>query len=215
MTLGTIGAKAALKDANRVLGGPYKDGERLVGLLPPATRGREPTLDDIRHVPESDVPTVDLARGLEGLIRQPGIHAAAVIISPVPLEDVLPVWKPVGGDVLVTGYTAEPVEKLGLVKTDLLGLRNLDVIDECLRHLPDVEIPPTHDDPQTYATLASGHTKGVFQLDGGTARRILRDIKPKTLYDVAVAVALNRPGSLDNGTDKEYARRRKNQTSTS
>lgn len=218
MTLGTIGAKAALKDANRVLGRSYKDGERLTKLLPLSVRGREPDLSDIRRsgLQEGDQAVLELAQGLEGLIRQAGVHAAAVIISPVPLDEILPVWKRPSESVLVTGYTAEPVEKLGLVKTDLLGLRNLDVIDQCVSYLQRRELSAMggNADPDTYATLSRGDTIGCFQVDGKGMRQLLRAVQPQSLGDVAAVLALFRPGPMDNNYHIEFAKRRSGKSRT-
>lgn len=211
MTLGTIGAKAALKDATRVLGHPYSVGEELVGMLPPALFGRQPTL---REMPEVYGPDhrriVRLAEGLEGLVRSTGIHAAGVVISPERLSDVMPVsWK---DGVQLTGFDAGPTEALGLVKMDFLGLRNLGIIKRTISRVGMVwqdllDLPL--DDRASYELLASGNTEGVFQLDSDGMKRLLKEVRPNEFNDVAAVLALYRPGPMGAGAHTAYAKRKR------
>lgn len=210
MTLGTIAAKAALKDASRVLGHPYTTGEALVAELPPALFGRQPTLADLPKMDAVRQPIVNLAHGLEGLVRSVGVHAAGVVVSPVPLTEVMPTsWK---DGAQITGFSAGPVEALGLVKYDFLGIRNLTVAKRTIDRLGKpwqflLDLPL--DDPDTYALLQSGHTDGVFQLDSDGMQRLLRDVKPTKFEDIAAVLALYRPGPMGSGTHTEYSKRKR------
>ncbi len=189
VTYGTIKAKAAIEDSARVLGLPFSVSDRITKAMPPAVMGKdiplfgifEPThkryaeAAEFRELYAEDETVrqiVDLARGLEGLKRQVGVHAAGVILSAEPLMDVLPVWMRDDGTI-ITQWDTGACEKLGLLKMDFLGLRNLTVLDDCLRHieantgtslvLEDLAL----DDKPTYGSPARGDTLGVFQLDGG------------------------------------------------
>lgn len=208
LTLGTIGAKRAITDSARVLGRSYATGQRLLTGLPPARFGRAPSLTDGTWNEPSgeDSEVLELATGLEGLIRNTGIHAAAVIISPEPLGDILPVWQRDGQT--ITGFDQTPTVSLGLVKYDFLGLKNLGIIDETLRQLPGQRLPDQYDDPKTYALLASGNTLGVFQLDGSGMRGLLRQLRPTSLTDIAAVLSLYRPGPMGVGAHTEYAHRK-------
>lgn len=213
-TQGTIGAKAALKDANRVLGGTYAAGERYTKNLPPPKFGRSPGLDQYSGKEDQ---VVQLAKGFEGLIRSVGQHAAGVIISPDPLVDDLPLWHPANQETWVTGFDMHELEELGFVKLDYLGLRNLDIIDDCLRTVRSAEtsatlsglptLPNDCSDPATYELLASGHTLGVFQLDSPGMRGLLRLLRPKKFDDISAVLALYRPGPMGANAHTEFAHR--------
>ncbi|OKI54534.1 hypothetical protein A6A27_31915 [Micromonospora sp. CB01531] len=214
-TYGTIGAKNALKDANRVLGGTNEKGLWYSSQLPPAKFGRSPSLKEYTG-PKDEV--YELATGLEGTTRNEGIHAAAVVMSPVPLRDLLPLRRP-GGDSSepwVTGFDMHEVESLGLVKMDFLGLRNLGIIDECLRVLTVRGgeqlllpcLPDECNDRATYELLSSGFTLGVFQLDSPGMRGLLRQLKPSRFDDISAVLALYRPGPMGANAHTEYARRK-------
>lgn len=210
-TYGTIAAKAALKDANRVMGGAYRDGEAYVSKVPPPKFGRSPSLDEYRG-PEDEV--VRLARRLEGTIRQKGQHAAGVIISPEPLEDLIPLWHPANQKIWVTENDMHELEALGFTKMDYLGLRNLGIIDDCLLRLrSDVDVPLPYlpeecNDPKTYELLASGNTLGVFQLDSPGMRGLLRLLRPNCFDDISAVLALYRPGPMGANSHTEFAHRK-------
>jgi hypothetical protein len=211
-TFGTIGAKAALKDAARVLGHPYKVGEERAQALPPAKFGRAPSLEAYTG-PRDEI--YDLACGLEGTIRNESIHPAAVVIAPEPLKDQVPIRYAAGKGDAILALDMHEVEDLGYVKQDFLGLRTLKVIDDCLRMLSELPghgglptSPVDCDDPQTYSLLSRGDTTGVFQLDGSGMRGLLRIIEPTTFDDVSAALALYRPGPLGVGAHTDFAHRK-------
>jgi DNA polymerase III subunit alpha len=240
VTFSTIKARAAVRDAARVLGYPYAVGDRIAKAMPPLVMGRDTPLracleQDPKHAdgykaaaelrdmyatdPEAKK-VIDVARGLEGLRRQDGIHAAAVVITHDPLTEYLPIQrKPEsGGDPsaapIVTQYEMHGVEDLGLLKMDFLGLRNLsvieralDLIDESTGHRPDIDSIPLDDDP-TLAMLRRGESIGVFQLEGGPMRALERSLAPTTFDDVAALVALYRPGPMAANMHNDYADRK-------
>jgi DNA polymerase-3 subunit alpha len=195
ITYGTIKSKQALKDATRVLGYPYVIGEKLTKALPPSVMGKDITLggvfdqEDPRHgeagefrtLYETDVDSkkvVDLARGLEGLKRQWGVHAAGVILSREPLLDVIPIHRREADGAIITQFDMGACEATGLLKMDFLGLRNLSVLDDALENIKlnlgiDVvleDLPLS--DKKTFELLGRGDTLGVFQLDGGPMRAL-------------------------------------------
>jgi DNA polymerase-3 subunit alpha len=189
ITYGTIKAKAAVKDASRALGYPYSLGDTITKVIPPGVMGKDiplsgmfdpehpryPEAQEFRelYAADADVRTVvDAARGLEGLKRQPGVHAAGVILCREPLLDVLPVWRRDQDGAIITQFDMGACEALGLLKMDFLGLRNLTVLDDTLAHIKRnrgqtvvLEQLPL-DDRATYELLSRGDTLGVFQLDG-------------------------------------------------
>ncbi|MEV0903121.1 DNA polymerase III subunit alpha, partial [Actinoplanes sp. NPDC049802] len=190
VTFGTIKAKAAVKDSSRVLGYPFAMGDRITKAMPPDVMGKGIPLSGIfepRHPryaeaaefralydAEPDVrKIVDTARGLEGLIRQTGVHAAGVIMSAEPLIDHVPLMRRATDGVVITQFDYPTCETLGLLKMDFLGLRNLTIIDDALKNIEanhgtkvDLLALPL-DDPKAYELLSRGDTLGVFQLDGG------------------------------------------------
>lgn len=214
LTLGTIGAKAALKDATRVLGHPFSLGTELVGSLPPPLFGRQPTLRELPPVEgaaKRDV--VRLAEGFEGLIRSTGVHAAGVVVSPVPLSTVIPVqWDKDDPSIQITGVDAGPVESMGLVKMDFLGLRNLGILQRTLRRVGldwEFLLRLPLDDSATYQLLSSGETDGVFQLDSDGMKRLLKDVQPNSFEDISAILALYRPGPMGVRAHTEYAKRKR------
>ncbi len=240
VTFSTIKARAAVRDAARVLGYPYSVGDRIAKLMPPLVMGRDTPLwacfqEDPKHADGYKVATelrdaytgdpdvkrvVDVAKGLEGLRRQDGIHAAAVVISSDPLTEHLPVQrKPEPGGrpedaPIVTQYEMHAVEELGLLKMDFLGLRNLSVIERALDMIeantgtrPNIDDLPV-DDPTTFELLQRGDTVGVFQLEGANMRTLVRSLVPTHLGDVAALVALYRPGPMAANMHNDYADRK-------
>lgn len=213
MTLGTIAAKAALKDANRVSGGSFAQGTLLTDMLPQPLFGVSP---DLSKMPPVELPeqkaVVRLAKGLEGLTRSVGVHAAGVIISPEPLSSVIPTWQRAGQGTLLTAFDAGPVESLGLVKMDFLGVRNLSVIQDCLKSVSKdyqwlLGLPL--DDPDTLSMLAGGHSDGVFQLDSDGMKRLLKDVQVSSFNDISAVLALYRPGPMGARSHIEYAKRKR------
>ncbi len=219
ITYGTIKAKAAIKDASRVLGFPYSLGDRITKAFPPAVLGKEMPLSgvfdpdhprygeagEIRSLYEAEAEVkqvIDTARGIEGLIRQAGVHAAGVIMSSEPLLDHIPVWKREADGAVITQFDYPSCEDIGLLKMDFLGLRNLTVIDDAIRGIREnrgVEIDLDHlplDDKPTYELLARGDTLGVFQLDGGPMRALLRSMRTDKFGDISAVIALYRPGPM-------------------
>ncbi len=231
VTYGSIKAKAAIKDSARVLGMPYAVGEKITKAMPPAVMGKDITLagafdhkdsryseaGEFRALYEADPEVrtvVDTAKGLEGLKRQPGVHAAGVILCREPLMDVIPVWKREQDGAIITQFDMGACESLGLLKMDFLGLRNLTVLDDCLinieRNTGDVivleDLPL--DDKQAYELLARGDTLGVFQLDGGPMRSLLRSMQPDNFEDISAVLALYRPGPMGANAHNDYADRK-------
>jgi DNA polymerase-3 subunit alpha len=240
ITFSTIKARAAVRDAARVLGYPYLVGDKIAKLMPPLVMGRDTPLAacldlqpkhedgykmaaELRDLYEADPDAkrvIDVARGLEGMRRQDGIHAAAVVITREPLTEYLPIQrKPQdGGDLasapIVTQYEMHGVEELGLLKMDFLGLRNLDVLEVTLDLVeattgvrPDIDHVPL-DDEKTFDMLRAGDSIGVFQLEGGPVRSLLRSLAPTSFEDIAALVALYRPGPMAQNWHNEYANRK-------
>ncbi|HEY8371722.1 MAG TPA: DNA polymerase III subunit alpha [Pseudonocardiaceae bacterium] len=235
-TFGTIKAKAAIKDAARVLYGQpgYSVADRISKAMPPAVMGKDIPLSgifdpehkryaeaaEVRALYESDPQVkeiIDTGRGLEGLIRQVGVHAAGVIMSAEPLMEHIPVWKRPQDGAIITQFDYPTCESLGLLKMDFLGLRNLTVIDDALRNIELNGKEPVDlgkiglDDPKTYELLARGDTLGVFQLDGGPMRDLLRLMRPDNFEDISAVLALYRPGPMGANSHINYALRKNGQ----
>ncbi len=231
VTYGTIKAKQALKDSSRVLGFPFGMGEKLTKAMPPAIMGKDMPLSgildrsherfkeaaDFRAVIETDAEArtvFDTALGLENLKRQWGVHAAGVIMSSEPLLDIIPIMKREQDGQIVTQFDYPACESLGLIKMDFLGLRNLTIIDDALDNieanrgeklvLEELEL----DDVAAYELMARGDTLGVFQLDGGPMRSLLRMMKPDNFEDISAVLALYRPGPMGADSHTNYALRK-------
>jgi len=240
VTFSTIKARAAVRDAARVLGHPYAVGDKIAKLMPPLVMGRDTPLyaclekhekyedgygmaKELRQLRDIDPEArevIDVALGLEGLRRGDGIHAAAVVVTDEPLTEYLPIQrKPVSGQdpadaPVVTQYEMGPVEDLGLLKLDFLGLRNLDVISDALELIKrtqgievDIDNVPL-DDELTYELLQRGDTMGVFQLESSPMRALMRSLAPDCFDDVAALVALYRPGPMAMNMHNDYADRK-------
>jgi DNA polymerase III subunit alpha len=231
VTYGTIKAKAAIKDAARVLGYPFALGDRITKAMPPAVMGKDipltgifdpahpryPEAVEFRQHYEGDPDiqkVVDTAKGLEGLKRQVGVHAAGVILSREPLLDVIPIWRREQDGAVITQFDMGACETMGLLKMDFLGLRNLTVLDDCLESVRDnrgtelvLEDLPLDDRP-TYELLSRGDTLGVFQLDGGPMRSLLRSMAPDNFEDISAVGALYRPGPMGANAHNDYADRK-------
>ena len=231
ITYGTIKSKQALKDATRVLGYPYAIGEKLTKALPPSVMGKDITLggvfdkDDPRHGEAGEFRTlydtdadskrvVDLAKGLEGLKRQWGVHAAGVILSREPLLDVIPIHRREADGAIITQFDMGACEATGLLKMDFLGLRNLSVLDDALQNIKlnlDIDIVLEDlplSDQKTFELLSRGDTLGVFQLDGGPMRALLRSMAPDSFADISAVIALYRPGPMGENAHNNYADRK-------
>jgi DNA polymerase III subunit alpha len=216
ITFGTMAARAAVRDAGRVLEHPYGVVDRIAKLIP---EGPGQTLDEclkpgaeLKKAYDSEDAAkeiVDLARPLEGLTRQDGIHAAAVVIGAEPLVNLVPLQQKGADQEVVTQFSGTVIEAIGLLKIDFLGLRNLDVIDKACR-LADVDISTIPlDDRKTYEMLARGEAIGVFQFEGSGMREALRQIKPTEFDDLIAIGALYRPGPM--AYIPVYARRKNRQ----
>lgn len=231
VTYGTIKSKQAVKDASRVLGYPFSMGERITKAMPPLVMGKDVPLKEIfnaehpryneggefRSLYDTDPDAkkvVDTAVGLEGLKRQWGVHAAGVIMSSEPLLDIIPVMKREQDGAIITQFDYPTCESLGLIKMDFLGLRNLTVLDDALDNIRSnrgeevvLEDLPLKDD-ETFALLSRGDTLGVFQLDGGPMRALLRSMRPDSFEDISAVGALYRPGPMGADSHNKYARRK-------
>ncbi|HEX6845073.1 MAG TPA: DNA polymerase III subunit alpha [Actinomycetota bacterium] len=227
VTFQTIKGKQGIRDAARVLGFPAWVGDKLCKMYPPAVMGRDEPIDraleispDLRAAYESEPESkqiIDTARALEGLRREDSVHAAGVVIGDAPLVNYLPLklTKDSRDDSkkVVTQFDMTGVEQLGLLKMDFLGLRNLSVIEECLRHLRnrgvDLDIDAVSlEDPETYAMLRKGETTGVFQMESPGVRSLIKLLEPDRFEDLMACVALYRPGLLSMGQHTEYAERK-------
>src|SRR5215469_15076782 len=234
ITYGTIKAKAAIKDSTRVLGHPYALGDRITKAFPPAVMGKDIPLSAIfdtehpRHKEAGELRSlyeneaeikqvIDTARGIEGLIRQPGVHAAGVIMSAEALIDHIPVWTRHTDGAIITQFDYPTCEDLGLLKMDFLGLRNLTIMADAVAAIEknrgisvDLLSLPL-DDKASYELLARGDTLGVFQLDGGPMRALLRLMKADNFEDISAVIALYRPGPMGVNSHTNYALRKNNQ----
>jgi len=233
VTYGTIKAKQAVKDAARVLGMPFSVGDRITKVMPPPVMGKDVSLvkmfdpadprysegGEFRTLAETDPDVkivVERAKGLEGLKRQWGVHAAGVIMSSEPLLDLIPIMKREQDGAIITQFDYPTCEKLGLIKMDFLGLRNLTILDDAVENvqanrsesivLEDLPL----DDGKAYELLARGDTLGVFQLDGGPMRALLRSMKPDNFEDISAVIALYRPGPMGANAHNDYADRKNN-----
>ncbi|MDX6312118.1 MAG: polymerase subunit alpha, partial [Streptomyces sp.] len=233
-TYGTIKAKNAIKDSARVLGYPYAVGDRITKAMPADVLGKGISLSGITdkdhpryseagevramYENEPDVKKViDAARGIEGLVRQMGVHAAGVIMSSEPLIDHVPIFSPKNDGAVVTQWDYPSCESLGLLKMDFLGLRNLTIMDDAVKSIKankgiDIDLLSLPlDDPNTYALLGRGDTLGVFQFDGGPMRSLLRMMKPDNFEDISAVSALYRPGPMGMNSHINYALRKNKQ----
>ncbi|HZJ47661.1 MAG TPA: DNA polymerase III subunit alpha, partial [Acidimicrobiia bacterium] len=239
VTFSTIKGRQAVRDSARVLGFPYGVGDRIAKLMPPAVLGVDASLTQcltdpgkgadqalrgfyanaaqLRAVYETEEDArkvIDAARGLEGLRRQDSIHAAAVVISPEPLTNLVPLQQKGDGAEIVTQYEAHAVEALGLLKMDFLGLRNLATIDRALELIElstgeKIDIDAISlDDPQTFDLIRSANTIGVFQLEGSAMRSLIRALQPETFDHIVAVNALFRPGPMGMNMHYEYADRK-------
>ena len=231
VTYGTIKTKQALKDSSRVLGYPFSMGETLTKALPPAVMAKDIPLADIQNKeakryseagdfrqlistdPEA-AKVFETALGIEGLKRQWGVHAAGVIMSSDPIIDVIPIMRRFQDGQVITQFDYPTSEGLGLIKMDFLGLRNLTIISDALENIKmnrgiDLDLETLAlDDTASYELLARGDTLGVFQLDGGPMRSLLKLMKPDNFEDISAVLALYRPGPMGANAHTDYALRK-------
>lgn len=233
VTFGTIKAKQALKDASRVMDQPYSVGERLTKAMPPDVMGKNIALanvyneEDNRYAEAADLRALiedpvdkiygqvfETAKGLEGLKRQWGVHAAGVIMSSKDLVDVIPVMRREADGQVITQFDYPTCEGLGLIKMDFLGLRNLTIISDAVENIKsnrgiDLDLESLSlDDPESYRLLARGDTLGVFQLDGGPMRSLLKLMEPEEFEHISAVLALYRPGPMGANSHTNYALRK-------
>ncbi|MFB0833363.1 DNA polymerase III subunit alpha [Arthrobacter halodurans] len=231
VTYGTIKTKQALKDSSRVLGYPFSMGELLTKALPPAVMAKDIPLSDIEEPqakrygeagefrelvatnPEA-AKVFETAKGIEGLKRQWGVHAAGVIMSSDPIIDVVPIMRRFQDGQVITQFDYPTCEGLGLIKMDFLGLRNLTIISDALENIKanrgvDLDLERLElDDAESYKLLARGDTLGVFQLDGGPMRSLLKLMRPDNFEDISAVIALYRPGPMGANSHNNYALRK-------
>ena len=230
-TFGRLKAKAAVKDASRVLDFPFVMGEKITKALPADVMGKGVSLRELfndkndryndakafreLHDGDAEVRKVyETALGLEGQIRNWGVHAAGVIMSSEPLLDIVPIMRREQDGAIITQFDYPMCEALGLVKMDFLGLRNLTVLDDAVDNIKanrgiDLVLEDLpFDDPDTYALLSRGDTLGVFQLDGGPMRQLLRLMQPDNFEDISAVIALYRPGPMGADSHTNYAKRK-------
>ncbi len=244
ITFGKMAPRAATRDAARVLGYDYATGDRLAKLIPEPIMGRSPSFEeclkpnaDLRREVDASPDSkriIDVAQGLEGVVRNNSIHAAAVVIADRPLHEIVPLQlaedrgagpgngngsggRPERQYKIVTQYSMGPIEEIGLLKMDFLGLRNLDVIEDAVaivKRSRDIEIDMTEipmDDPKTFEMLTRGDSVGVFQLESDGMRDALKQVRPTEFDDITALVSLYRPGAMRFIPD--YARGKRNPSS--
>src|SRR5438270_2534134 len=213
ITFTTMASKAAIRDVGRVLEVPLRDTDRLAKLVP-VWQGRSKSLEDtIKEVPEfreayesseEAKRLVDVAKTLEGVSRNVSTHAAGVVIAPEPLVHYTPLQYGPGREAVITQYDMKAVGDIGLLKIDFLGLQNLDIIATCMRLVKErqgIEIDLENlpfDDAKTYELVSAGDTHGTFQLEGAGMRRMLMDMRPSRFEYIIVAIALFRPGPMQD-----------------
>jgi DNA polymerase III subunit alpha len=222
ITFGTLASKAAIKDVGRALEVPYADVERIAKLIPPPVRGRNVSISQaLEQVPElrKEMDTnpqvkeiIEIAQRLEGCARHSSVHAAGVVISPLPLQELIPIAVS-GKEELTTQYVMSDLEKTGMLKMDFLALTALTVINDCLISIKqslgeEIKWSETAlNDAKAMAVFGEGRTEAVFQFESSGMQEICRKLKPKGLEDLAALNALYRPGPLDGGMVDEFIQR--------
>lgn len=214
-TFGTMMARGAVRDVARALGHPYGVGDRIAKIIPFGSQGFPMSIDraveetpELKELYEKDADTksvIDMARKIEGCARHISIHAAGVVISPVPLEELVPLqYDPKESKHIITQYDMWSIEDAGLLKFDFLGIRNLAILADAItlvKKFKDIDVDIENiplDDQKTFEMLARGETMGLFQLNGSGMTRFLKELKPSTIHDINAMVALYRPGPMEN-----------------
>ena len=222
ITFGTMAAKAVVRDVGRVMEIPYAEVDRVAKLIPNVLNitldeaiHAEPRLKELSQENAKIAELLNLAKSLEGLARHASTHAAGVVISKEPLTEHVPLYRGANGEI-VTQYAKDEIEKIGLVKFDFLGLRNLTVIDSAMKLLsqksPDHSLTASEipiDDAATYELLSSGQTTGVFQLESPGMRDLLVRLRPERFEDLIAMLALYRPGPIGSGMVDEFIKRKR------
>lgn len=214
ITFGTMEARGSVRDTGRALGMPYAGPDRISKMIPPGWQGHAMTIEtalqqspDLKRAYDSEPETkrlLDLAKKLEGVARHASVHAAGVVIADKPLTEYTPLQRETNGEKIVTQYDMYTVgeDGVGLLKMDFLGLRNLTIIEECLKFIKEnqgkeVDLNNVDlEDPKTYQLLSEGETTGIFQLESPGMRRYVKELKPTTIFDLQAMVALYRPGPM-------------------
>jgi len=221
ITFGTMKAKAVVRDVGRSLDMAYGDVDRIAKLVPDdlgitleQAIKQEPRLTEAAKEDPRVGDLLETARCLEGLTRHASTHAAGVVVAPNELEQYCPVYKDQKSGSITTQFSMKYVEKIGLVKFDFLGLKNLTVIANCVKHIrfgkqADFDITTLRDDDdETYKLLQSGNTTGVFQLESSGMRNLLQSLKPSCFEDIIAVLALYRPGPLNSGMVDDFIARK-------
>ncbi len=216
-TFGTLKARAAIRDVGRVLGVPLARVNEIARYVPERpgvtieqALEESPELKQAYDTDPQVQELIDIAIRLQGLPRNAGTHAAGVVVGDQPLDTYLPLQTITGKTDIITQWDGPHVEKAGLLKMDFLGLRNLTILDKAVQNVKKsrgIEIDPTTlplDDPETYALLQRGETKGIFQFEGGGIRNLLTDMRPDCFNDIIATSALYRPGPLEGGMVADY-----------
>ena len=215
-TFGTMMARAAVRDVARALGNSYSTGDRIAKLIPMGSQGFpmtitkaleiEPDLAELYKKDAESREVIDLAKQIEGRVRHLGVHAAGVVIAPVPLNQYVPIQLDPKSGKYITQYEMKSVgeDGVGLLKFDFLGIKNLAILADAVKRVRkirglavDIENVPV-DDPKTFAMLARGETMGLFQLNGTGMTAFLKQLKPSTIHDINAMVALYRPGPMES-----------------
>ena len=223
ITFGTMASKASIKDVGRALNVPYADVEKIAKMIPPPVRGRNVSItqaieqvDELQAAIKTDPQVkelVDLARRLEGCGRHTSVHAAGVVISPKPLEELVPVAVSSRNEELTSQYPMGDLEKVGMLKMDFLALTTLTIISDCLKNLKrmtGIEVDwgkVSLTDEKTMELFSKGRTDAIFQFESSGMQEICRRLKPKELEDLAALNALYRPGPLDGGMVDDFIAR--------
>lgn len=221
ITFGTMMAKGVIKDVARVLGFSFEDSNAITSLIPDQLKitlkealEQEPRLNELLQNNPKAKRLFDIAFKLEGLTRHASKHAAGIVISPQPVDEVLPLYVPAKTTELVAQYAMTELESIGFLKIDLLGLKNLTLIDHTIKMITQnhgIQIDSNYlplDDEKTFALIGDGKTSGVFQLESDGLKEVLRKLRPEKFEDIIAVNALYRPGPLGSGMVDDYIERR-------
>ncbi len=226
ITFGTLKPKNAIRDVGRAMNVPLQEVDRVAKLIPTllkAEKGKTTfetaleTIPELKKIYEEDATlrkVMDYAKSMEGMARHASTHAAGVVISDQDISDLVPVYKPADSPDMATQYTMTTVEEIGMLKMDFLGLKNLTVIENCLKSIRKnhgvevdwAEIPL--DDPATLRLLTEGRTFGVFQLESSGMTSLVRSLRPNCFEDITALLALYRPGPLGSGMVEDFVDRK-------